>query len=404
MHIKSCAGLGALLLYATGTGACDRPYSAWMADSVIFGGQAVAPEGSSPSSSTYLQIGFFQAGVLRLIQYYRTLNTACAKTNWEDYLETSTNSIAPYLLNAIKDASYPLDRLSTGKGLIYQYRKSNVTVDLEGLHALRESINLQPRNALGGYWYFTYPNWSYLDGMYSLVPFLLSYTPQFNPDNVTVSQDVVHQLDLLWKHCYHQDSALLVHGYDASKTASWANPITGASPTVWGRSMGWYMMALVDALELSSSFPPSMSDYIHRRLEKLSKAVISAADNDTGCWWQVMDNPGREGNYIESSGSAMFTTALFRAARLGFLSGTLASEARSTAKKCYGYIVDSFVVENENGTLGYNGTVSVCSLNSSASYDYYVSQPILYDSLHGMAAFVQASLEQEMLKNSTDSV
>ncbi|KAJ5715293.1 uncharacterized protein N7483_012474 [Penicillium malachiteum] len=375
-----------------------------MADSVILGGQALVPEGSSPSSSTYLQIGFFQSAVLRLIEYYQTPHAACAEFNWEDYMEISTTSIASYLLNATKDTSYPLDRLSTGKGLLYQYGRLNTKVELESLHALRESINLQPRNAFGGYWYFTYPNWSYLDGIYSLIPFLLSYTPEFNPQNRTVQQDVVHQLDLLWRHCYHQNSGLLVHGYDASKTASWANPLTGASPVVWGRSMGWYTMTLVDALELSSTFPPSMFEYIHRRLGHLSTAVISAADNDTGCWWQVMDSPDREGNYIESSGSAMFTTALFRAARLGYLSDELASEARNIATKCYRYLVDNFVVQKENGTLGYNGTVSVCSLNSSASYDYYVSQPILYDSLHGMAAFVQASLEQEMLNTSTDNV
>ena len=31
--------------------------------------------------------------------------------------------------------------------------------------ALRKSIDLQPRNAAGGLWYFVYPYWSYLDGM-----------------------------------------------------------------------------------------------------------------------------------------------------------------------------------------------------------------------------------------------
>ncbi|KAJ5701302.1 hypothetical protein N7488_008850 [Penicillium malachiteum] len=349
-------------------------------------------------------MGFFQSAIVRLIDYYKTSNSVCAEADWEDYMEISTNSIAPYLLNATKDTSYPLDRLSTGKGLIHQYEKSNVTVDLEDLYALRESINLQPRNEFGGYWYFTYPNWSYLDGMYSLIPFLLSYTPQFNSGNATVPQDIVHQLDLLWRHCYHEDSGLLVHGYDASKTASWANPITGASPIVWGRSMGWYTMTLVEALELSSPFPAAMTDFIQGRLQQLSAAVISAADGNTGCWWQVMDSPDREGNYIESSGSAIFTTALFRAARLGCLSDQLALEARQTAARCYKYLVDNFVVENDNGTLGYNGTVSVCSLNSSASYDYYVSQPISYDSLHGMAAFVQASLEQEMLDSSADNI
>ncbi|KAJ5980232.1 hypothetical protein N7481_007530 [Penicillium waksmanii] len=250
----------------------------------------------------------------------------------------------------------------------------------------------------GGYWYFEYPNWSYLDGMYSLIPFLLSYTAHFDPKNETVTDDVIHQLDLLWTHCYQNESGLLVHGYDASKTASWANPVTGASPIVWDRSLGWYIMALVDSLELSLPFPPTL-----RRLIQLAESVISAADPKTGCWWQVMTLPNKQGNYIESSGSAMFTTALFKAARLGYMPKNLAAEARKAAGRCYNHLVDAFVVKNENGTLDYNGTVSICSLNSSASYEYYVSQPLLYNSVHGTAAFVHASLEQEMLDNAETS-
>lgn len=349
--------------------ACQRPYSAWMADSVISRGQAIVPEGSSPSASTFLQVGFFQASILRLIDYYHEPSSACAQSDWEQYLEDSTDSIASSLLNATQDTGYPLDRLSTGKGLLHQYERSDSMTALKSLKALRKSIDLQPTNSLGGYWYFTYPNWSYLDGMYSLIPFLLSYTSNFDSTNTTVSDNIINQLDLLWTHCYHNTSGLLVHGYDSSKTASWANPVTGASPVVWDRSLGWYFMALVDGLELSGSFPARVSQYLQRRLTQLAESVIEAADSRSGCWWQVMTSPNRQGNYIESSGSAMFTTALFRAARLGYLPDQLASEARKVATKCYGHLVDAFVVDNHNGTLGYNGTVSVCSLNSSASYE-----------------------------------
>ena len=98
--------------------------------------------------------------------------------------------------------------------------------------------------------------------------------------------------------------------------------------------------------------------------------------------WQILDQPGREGNYIESSGSAMFVYALLKGLRLGYLSNHveisvnatgIAQDSRSSltklATRAYSYIVQNFVVNNGNGTLGYNGTVSVCSLNSTASYD-----------------------------------
>lgn len=367
--------LAFIFISASNASACSRPYSAWMADSVISRGQAVVQQGSSPSASTYLQVGFFQSAIIRLIDYYHTPGSVCAESDWEMYLQTSTDSIKPYLLNATKDTGYPLDRLSTGKGLLHQFEEYHTSTASDALHSLRDSINLQNKNALGGYWYFEYPNWSYLDGMYSLTPFLLSYTAHFDPKNESVTDDVIHQLDLLWTHCYQNQSGLLVHGYDASKTASWANPLTGASPIVWDRSLGWYLMALVDSLELSSPFPQRLSEYLRRRLIQLAKSVVSAADSKTGCWWQVMTLPNKEGNYIESSGSAMFTAALFKAARLGSLPESFAHEARKVAGKCHNHLVDAFVVQNENGTLGYNGTVSVCSLNSSASYEVSFYHP-----------------------------
>jgi len=68
--------------------------------------------------------------------------------------------------------------------------------------------------------------------------------------------------------------------------------------------------------------------------------------------------------------------------RLGYLSNhveigvnatRLAQDSRPSltklATRAYSYIVQNFVVNNGNSTLGYNGTVSVCSLNSTASYD-----------------------------------
>ncbi|CAO2652668.1 Nn.00g009510.m01.CDS01 [Neocucurbitaria sp. VM-36] len=67
------------------------------------------------------------------------------------------------------------------------------------------------------------------------------------------------------------------------------------------------------------------------------------------------------------------------------------------AVKAYEYVRDTFVVNNSNGTLGWNGTVGVCSLNSTATYEYYIGQPIVYNSVLGSAAFVLASLEFEDL-------
>ncbi|KAJ6035414.1 uncharacterized protein N7446_010175 [Penicillium canescens] len=205
-----------------------------------------------------------------------------------------------------------------------------------------------------------------------------------------VNNDLFHQIELLWEHCYDNTTGLLFHGYDATKTASWANPTTGASLIVWDRALGWFMMGLVDLLEL-----PLMDSRVatwRARFVDLANAVVQAVDPASGCWWQVMSSPGRTGNYIEASGSAMFTYALYKGNPIAHFRANYTS----VATRAYRTLVDRFVVENQDGTLSYNGTVGVCSLNSTANYEYYTEQPLVYNSVLGSAAFVRASMEHEL--------
>ncbi|KAJ7160778.1 Six-hairpin glycosidase-like protein [Mycena filopes] len=367
-------------------------YSTWMALSIISREQGVLA--SSTDTSALLQAGITQKALRRLTQQYpHTPSTA----TFQQYLKRSIDSVVVPVSNATKDLTYAMDRLSTGNGLIDLYAETGNETYRAAVGALRESIDLNSRNVEGGLWYFVYPQWSYLDGMYSLAPFYASYTPIFAAQHSKPSiEDMVRQIELLWQHCAAaNDTGLLVHGYDESKTAVWANPITGASAHVWGRSLGWFIMAHVDTLELLSRHSPAWP-LLQRRFRSLASAVSAAADPATGAWWQLLDQPGRAGNYIESSGSAMFTYALLKGVRLGYLEDDAALYT-GVASRAYAYIADTFVVNNGNGTLGYNGTVAVCSLNSTASYEYYVGQPINYNSVLGSGAFVLASLEYERL-------
>ncbi|OKL60587.1 hypothetical protein UA08_04012 [Talaromyces atroroseus] len=384
-----------------------------MADSIISRGQGIAS--ADPDPSVYLQIGIVQKALLGLLSLPKVSH--CVGQDYRNYVQKGSDSILGKLLNASQDTSYPLDRLSLGRGLLMEYIDSdhNQTVDA-ALDALNESIELQKRNQYGGLWYFTYPNWSYLDGMFSYTSFASLYTSFFNPSDTKNTTDrIIYQLDLLWSHCRDNATGLLFHGYDASKSASWADPVTGASPVVWGRALGWYFMALVDWLEMNTFQTQSLQwAQVHSRFVALADAIVEAADPASGAWWQVLNFSGREGNYIESSGSSMFVYGLYKGVRLGYLSSA-AERHRETANRAYEYLVDTFVVKNDNGTLGWNGTVSVCSLNSPATYEvffsmsfgnvglvanendqYYVTQPLLFNSVHGSASFVLASLENEM--------
>ncbi|KAL6234004.1 hypothetical protein BDW75DRAFT_241478 [Aspergillus navahoensis] len=366
-----------------------------MADSVILRGQAIHNQNSG--SSGLLQVGTFQNALLDLVEspFGRFM-----EEDWEEHLERGVDSILGVVGDATKDTQFPLDRLSVGRGLLYRTdtdKPGTRRTKIHSMDALRLSIDLQPRNAFGGLWYYVYPNWSYLDGMFSLLSFSPLYTSTFDISNSTaVNDDLFDQLNLLWTHCHDNSTGLLVHGYDASKTAPWANPVTGASPVVWIRALGWFMMGLVDFLALDL-MDERVSTW-HARFVDLANALVGAVDPASGAWWQVLSAPGREGNYIESSGSAMFVYSLYKGVRLGLLPGPDKGEATYTdaAARAYGELVDRFVVGNQDGTLSYNGTVGVCSLNSTATYEYYIHQPLEYDSVLGSAAFIRASIEHEL--------
>lgn len=169
----------------------------------------------------------------------------------------------------------------------------------------------------------------------------------------------------MYENTLVEDTGLLYHGYDYSHTASWANEDRGHSPEVWGRALGWYVMALVDLLEI---WPGDKTTFL-AHLQALAPAIVKAADADSGVWWLVMSQPGRDGNYFESSGSVMFVYALLKGIRLGYLQDTDGS-ILAAATKAYGYIVDEWVTDNGDGTFDWQNTVEVgCKLRTgSTSY------------------------------------
>lgn len=123
-------------------------------------------------------------------------------------------------------------------------------------------------------------------------------------------------------------------------------------------------MSLVDVLD---SVPSSRASTFTTILKSLVPPLVAAADTDSGAWWLVMSQPGRDGNYFESSGTAMFTYALLKALRKGYISDADGS-VLAAAKKAYSYMVDNWVSENSDGTFDWLNTVSVGSLSGTGDY------------------------------------
>lgn len=372
--------LSSLASSVTGAPNSSYPLSVQMLDSMIL---------RAPFTTlSFLDTGVFAKALRNTIEY-SFASDECDKRNvYENFLQQLLGSVVGNLTDPTADTKQPLDRLSDGTALLYEYEKTGNQTYLPAITALAESVSLQPKNQYGGLWYYVYPNWSYLDGMFSYAPFYSLYTSLFSPFFTTqANAEIIQQLDLLWTHCIDNQTGLLHHGYDASRTAVWANPITGSSPWVWSRALGWYFAGLVDVLEVMTvSHQSSTWKHVLQRCQSLASAIVNARDSQTGAWWQIVTEIGMEGNYPESSGTALFVYALMKGRRLGYLrdaqtdacgNNRLASVNGSSTvtgldravEEGYAWLTENAVVDNDNGTLGWNRTVAVCSLNSTASYE-----------------------------------
>ncbi|WYZ43965.1 hypothetical protein EsH8_VII_000401 [Colletotrichum jinshuiense] len=375
-----------------GVAACeDRRFSTRMLDSIKERKQGIV---SSGASSIYLESGILAIALEATIKQYPNLTDLYAP-----YLAEVIDVGSPSLINATYAATRSLDRFSVANAINAASHASIVPISAtasSALDGINTSFSLQNRSPEGGLWYYVYPQWSYLDGIFSVLPFMASQ-PQPNYTDISL------QLNLLYGHCFQRSTLLVTHGYDYSRKAVWANPETGASPHVWGRSVGWFLAGLVqtwEALDCPAGKQEAkfLCEQLRQITTQLSTSLVRYADPATGAWWQLTAFPGREGNYLESSSTALFMFSFLKGKRIGIFSHS-AVDFEKAALKAYDYTIRNFVVDTGNGTVGYNKTVAVCSLNSTATYEYYISQPLLPNSLLGESAFVLASLEAERIYN-----
>ncbi len=290
---------------------------------------------------------------------------------------------------------YNLDNVKNGDALLLLFKVTGEEKYWKAATALYDQLQTQPRTNEGGFWHKkVYPYQMWLDGLYMAEPFYAAYAEITN--NNAAFNDIANQFVYAEKHTRDHATGLMYHGWDESKQQRWADKNTGASPNFWARAMGWYGMALVDALE---HFPDT-----HKRkaelvdiLNRFAAAIVKVQDNHTGLWWDVLNFPAREGNYTEASASAMFVYALAKGVRLGYLPGTYLSPAQ----KGYTGISNTFIAKDEHGLSSLKGTVSVSGLGGNpyrdASYEYYIQEKVVTNDLKGIGAFIQMCSEMELL-------
>ena len=164
------------------------------------------------------------------------------KKNVDYYIEPD-GKIKTYKLE-----DYNLDNIAPGRQLLHLYSVTGDEKYKNAADLLIQQLQNQPRTNEGGFWHKErYPYQMWLDGLYMAEPFYSEYSVMFKKQKYF--DDIANQFLLIQKYLKDEKTGLYYHGYDESKEQKWANPETGQSPSFWGRSMGWFMMALVDVLD-----------------------------------------------------------------------------------------------------------------------------------------------------------
>ncbi len=318
---------------------------------------------------------------------------ATGESKYYDYAKAYADKLIDSMGQIIgyRIEEYNIDRINSGKILFDLYEQTKDERYRTAIHTLREQLKTHPRTTEGGFWHKKiYTSQMWLDGLYMGAPFYARYARYFNEPQAF--DDVIDQFIIVHSHTYDEKSGLNYHGWDENKVQKWADPVTGRSPHVWGRAMGWFSMALVDVLDFIPETHPRRHEII-AILNQVAQGIRKHQDRRTGLWYQVLDQGNREGNYLEATASSMFTYSLLKASRKGYIS----SKYKKTGLKGYSGIVQNLVKENGDGTISLTKCCSVAGLGGNpyrdGSFQYYISEPVRDNDPKGVGPFIMSGLE-----------
>jgi unsaturated rhamnogalacturonyl hydrolase len=314
------------------------------------------------------------------------------KTYYDEMIDQEGN-----ILHNFKLDNYNIDHIKPGINLFDLYAHTGDSRYRQALDILREQLRTHPRIPDGGFWHKSiYPNQLWLDGVYMNTPFYARYGQVF--DEPANFDDVLLQITIVEQKTRDKKTGLLYHAYDDSRLQQWADPVTGHSPNFWGRAMGWYAMALVDVLDYFPEDHKGRAE-ITAILTRLVDAIAKYQDNETGLWYQVVDQMGREGNYLEASASSMIAYTIVKAVN----NKLLPSSYLPIAEKAFQGINTHLISSDEAGQISLNQVCGVAGLGGNpyrdGSYEYYVNEIIRSNDPKGVGPYILLCLEMEKLQH-----
>ena len=305
-----------------------------------------------------------------------------------DYFVTEDGTILKY--NRDK---HTLDDICESRVLFDLYKLTGEEKYKKAIEYTYEHIKVQPRTYEGSFWHKEiYPNQVWLDGLFMANVFYMRYETEF--DGCKQYQDIKKQFEIVRKHMYDPKKHLYYHGYDASKQAFWANKETGLSQNFWLRANGWFIIALVDILGYMNEAIYEDYDFYKKLFKEAVDGLLEYQDKESKMFYQVVDKAGKEGNYLETSGSSMIAYAILKGVRLH----VLPDKYEKIGLDIFNGVCAKYVTE-KNGDLNIGGICLVAGLGPEnnrrrdGTYEYYISEPVVENDAKGIGPLILAYTE-----------
>jgi rhamnogalacturonyl hydrolase YesR len=280
-----------------------------------------------------------------------------------------------------------LDNFLPGYAILFMYEQTGSEKYRIAATRIRDGFRDYPRNSDGGFWHSDWAKHQmWVDGVFMGQIFLARYG-KIVGDRDAAFTEVGRQMQLALQHC-RKPNGLLLHGWDESRTASWADQKTGLAPEVWSEGLGWYALLLADVFDYLPPDHPERERLL-AALRELCHGLKEVQDPRTGMWCQVVDKPNAPGNWNETSGTGMFLYLIKHSMDRGYISQT---EYAPVVEKAYAGIAK----KTRPGADGLFDIFDCSSIGIKDSFQAYIDSPKEVNPFAGVTSFIlgTSSMEQ----------
>ena len=278
-----------------------------------------------------------------------------------------------------------LDNFLPGYAILFLYEQTKLEKYRTAATTIHAAFARYPRNADGGFWHADWAKHQmWVDGVFMGEMFEARYGAAMH-DRGAFDQ-VAQQMKIVLGHC-RKSNGLLLHGWDESRAASWADKRTGLAPEVWSEGLGWFAILLADVFDYLPRDHPDRPMLLNA-LRELCAGLKGVQDPKTGMWNQVVDKPGEPGNWNETSGTGMFLYLIRTSIEKGYIER---EDYLPTVRKAYAGIIAK-AVRAGDGRLD---IVDCSSIGIKDNYQAYIHCPKETNTFAGVTSFILGTSAME---------